>query len=165
MRLYTKTRANLALALLALCSAACADTSTGPEGQGSAQFPRAFSSLSASCVQFPGGIRVVAPDKFEQTTRLNLAETSTEHLFAGNAILVFTQTFNLLGELLGEESSGLYMPAAVDGTWQVTLSRGPAEESFTAVGIGDGDLSGRTIEFQLSPRSVNCGFESSGTIE
>jgi len=97
-------------------------------------------------------------------TELFLTEASTEVLFAGNASLLFSDTVNIAGELVGKDYRGVYMPSAIDGTWEVTLTDGPEVDSFVATGSGTGDLSARSIDFDMEPLSEGCGFISSGTI-
>ncbi len=147
--------------LVAALAIACSSDSTAP--QSTPQFPRAFTSLSTSCIELLSA-RQVSPDLFVQMTRLDLTEASTEVLFAGNASVLFSDTVNIAGELVGKDYRGVYMPSAIDGTWEVTLTDGPEVDSFVATGSGTGDLSARSIDFDMEPLSEGCGFISSGTI-
>lgn len=147
--------------LVAALAIACSSDSTAP--QSTPQFPRAFTSLSTSCIELLG-FQQVGPDLFVQLTELFLTEASTEVLFAGNASLLFSDTLNTAGELVGEENRGIYLPSAIDGTWEVPFTDGPEVDSFVATGSGTGDLSARSIDFDMEPLSEGCGFITSGTI-
>ena len=148
------------IALVTAVVMACSSDSTAPQGE---TFPRAFSSRSTSCIERLG-MQQVGPDLVVFRTELDLTEASTEVLFAGNASVLFSDTLNTTGELVGESNLGLYQPSAVAGTWQVTLSDGPEVDSFVATGSGTGELSGRSIDFDMEPLSEGCGYISSGTI-
>lgn len=145
---------------LALMVSGCGDeNSTAPP---SAEFPRTFTSRSATC---KGGMSLdVENGIYVETTILLTTEASTEVLFAGPATIALRDLLNFEGELVGEENSGVYEPSAVDGRWEVTLTNGPEVDSFLATGTGTGELSGRSIEFDMEPLPEGCGYTSSGTI-
>jgi len=128
-------------------------------------FPRAFTSQSVECrtgIRFEsdtvGGQRV-----FIEETRHETVESSNDDFFAGRGFVRRLDIYEeSTGDLIETENSAKFLPDAVDGVWDVTLT--PAVDwTWNAVGVGDGDLSGRSIEFRM--RSISdCGYESTGTI-
>ena len=145
---------------LALMVSGCGDeNSTAPP---SAEFPRAFTSRSATCTE---RISLKMVDGvFEERTLVETVEASAEALFAGPAIIIRLTLRDASGAPLEEKYTGKYRPSAVDGAWDVTLNPGPADGSFTTTGTGSGGLSGRSIDFDMEPLSDGCGYTSSGTI-
>ena len=134
----------------------------GDEDPTSVEFPRAFTSLSESCIIILGrfmenGVLI------EETTMLTV-EASAEVLFAGPARITLRRVFSVTGQLLDEVNMGVYRRSAVNGTWPVTLTPGPVDGSFTATGTGTGELSDHSIDFDLEALSDGCGYTSSGTI-
>ncbi len=149
------------LLLVPLCLSGCGgEDSTGP----SSDFPRAFTASSESCEQGFGLQVDNAQGVFVETTVLSTVERSAEVLFAGPATIYLVRVLDFAGALLDEEYTGEYRPSAVDGTWDVTLTAGPEVGSFSATGSGTGELSGRSIDFDMEPLSEGCGYASSGTI-
>ncbi len=154
-----------AASTFALMLSGCGDeNSTAPP---SVEFPRAFTSLSETCTQgFVQGTGTLNGELvFVEETKSFTVEASAEVLFAGTATILLRKLFDLVSlQLVAEEGFGDYEPSAVDGTWHVTLTPGPRVGSLTATGDGFGELSGRSIDFDLEPLSDGCGYTSSGTI-
>ena len=145
---------------LALMVSGCGDeNSTAPP---SAEFPRAFTSRSATCTE-RFSLNLV-DGLYEETIWVETVEASAEALFAGPATIILVTLLDLSGALVDEEYTGEYRPSAADGTWNVTLTPGPADGSFTATGTGTDELSGHSIDFDMEPLSEGCGYTSSGTI-
>ena len=149
------------LLLVPLCLSGCGgEDSTGP----SSDFPRAFTASSESCVRRVGLQIDNAQGVYVETTVLSTVERSVERLFSGEATIYLVRSMSFSGVLVDEEYTGEYRPSAVDGTWDVTLTAGPEVGSFLATGSGTGEMSGRSIDFDMEPLSDGCGYTSSGTI-
>lgn len=149
------------LLLVPICLSGCGgEESTGP----SSDFPRAFEANSRSCQRSIGLDVDNVNGLYVETMLLSTVEESTETLFTGPATIYLVRTYSFAGELVDEDYTGEYRPTAVDGAWDVTLTAGPEADSFQAAGSGTGELSGRSINFDMSPLSEGCGYVSSGTI-
>jgi len=149
------------LLLVPLCLSGCGgEDSTGP----SSDFPREFKASSKRCQRSIGLQVDNVNGVYVETMLLSTVEESTETLFTGPATIHLVRTYSFAGGLVEEDYTGEYRPSAVDGAWDVTLTAGPEADSFQAAGSGTGELSGRSINFDMNPLSEGCGYVSSGTI-
>ena len=149
------------LLLVPLCLSGCGgEDSTGP----SSDFPREFKASSKRCQRSIGLQVDNVNGVYVETMLLSTVEESTETLFTGPATIHLVRTYSFAGGLVDEDYTGEYRPSAVDGAWDVTLTAGPEADSFQAAGSGTGELSGRSINFDMNPLSEGCGYVSSGTI-
>ena len=149
------------LLLVPLCLSGCGDEdSTGP----SSDFPRAFTASSESCELRYGREIDHEQGVFVETTLMGTVERSAERLFSGEAHTIRSVYRAYSGEVIEETHTGEYRPSAVDGTWEVDIVPASTSGSFMATGSGTGELSGRSIDFEMEPLSDGCGYTSSGTI-
>jgi len=140
----------------------------GGEDTAAPDFPRAFTSVSDSCLlglSFDLDYNADPPSYIEQVL-IRTAESSTEPLFPKRICIIDIRVSDLMGELLTEEAHFLSCPEADVGEWSLSLSLATGNWHYTATGTGYG----RSIEFEMQPLfdfgepPSQCGFSTTGTI-
>ena len=137
----------------------------GGEDATAPEFPRAFTSVSTTCVMRIGLEQ--DPNGFVETVIIETIEESTEPLFPEHLCISDVRRYDRTGTLLDRQADFLLPCFDSDhGDWSLTISIGPTDGGYTGGGTGYG----RSIEFEMEPFEVcdppcACGFATSGTIQ